>query len=209
MNQYTVKKVNHSFSWNDTAPANIAIINWHTPENNPDYNPKATAKIVHNEDAIIMQLTAEDDFVRNEVFSINGPVCDDSCMEVFIAPPCKPDTYFNLEINAVGIAYLGVGKIRENRIKVDPEIIKKHIIIATETSNLDSEKRGKWQLSVIMKKSIFPIIMGCEFTSGRGTGNFYKCGCRAVRHYLSWNPIQTQYPDFHTPQFFGEVIFED
>ena len=109
----------------------------------------------------------------------------------------------------MGIAYLGVGKIRENRIKVDPEIIKKHIIIATETSNLDSEKRGKWQLSVIMKKSIFPIIMGCEFTSGRGTGNFYKCGCRAVRHYLSWNPIQTQYPDFHTPQFFGEVIFED
>ena len=37
-------------------------------------------------------------------------------------------------------------------------------------------------------------------------GNFYKCGdATEMPHYLSWNPIQTERPDFHRPEFFGEL----
>jgi hypothetical protein len=39
-------------------------------------------------------------------------------------------------------------------------------------------------------------------------GNFYKCGdLTAHPHFLSWNPIDTPKPDFHRPEFFGELIF--
>ena len=40
--------------------------------------------------------------------------------------------------------------------------------------------------------------------------NFYKCGDKQVEpHYLSWNPVLTDNPDFHRPEYFGKVIFED
>ena len=208
MKEYTVKKIDHAFSWNDISAADIATVNWHHPENHPEYDPKASAKLVHDDQNILMQLTAEEDFIRSEVFTFNGAVCDDSCLEVFIAPPAKPDTYFNLEINPAGVVYLGVGQIRENRTKIDPEIIKKYITVMAETFEDDPEKRGKWQLTVIMNKDIFPAIMDVPFCSGEGTGNFYKCGCRVTRHYLSWNPVGTEHPDFHTPAFFGKVVFE-
>ena len=39
--------------------------------------------------------------------------------------------------------------------------------------------------------------------------NFYKCGDGLSRpHFLSWAPIHTEKPNFHTPQFFQKVDFE-
>ena len=36
--------------------------------------------------------------------------------------------------------------------------------------------------------------------------NFYKCGEETAHpHYLSWNPIKTSRPDFHRPEYFGEL----
>jgi hypothetical protein len=38
--------------------------------------------------------------------------------------------------------------------------------------------------------------------------NFYKCGDgTSVPHYLSWNQVITETPDFHRPEFFGEISF--
>ncbi len=39
--------------------------------------------------------------------------------------------------------------------------------------------------------------------------NFYKCGDELPEpHYLSWNPINLEKPNFHTPDFFGDIYFE-
>ena len=39
-------------------------------------------------------------------------------------------------------------------------------------------------------------------------GNFYKCASATSEpHYLSWNPILTDKPDFHRPDFFGDIYF--
>jgi hypothetical protein len=39
-------------------------------------------------------------------------------------------------------------------------------------------------------------------------GNFYKCADETISpHYLSWNPIDAPAPDFHRPEFFGEIHF--
>ena len=39
--------------------------------------------------------------------------------------------------------------------------------------------------------------------------NFYKCGDELqTPHFLSWNPIQIEQPDFHRPDFFGTLEFE-
>lgn len=39
--------------------------------------------------------------------------------------------------------------------------------------------------------------------------NFYKCGDALKKpHFLSWSPINIEKPDFHRPDFFGEITFE-
>ena len=36
--------------------------------------------------------------------------------------------------------------------------------------------------------------------------NFYKCADKTKQpHYLSWQPIPLPQPNFHCPQFFGEI----
>ncbi len=38
--------------------------------------------------------------------------------------------------------------------------------------------------------------------------NFYKCGDKLrTPHFLSWNKIEIEKPDFHRPDFFGELHF--
>jgi len=38
--------------------------------------------------------------------------------------------------------------------------------------------------------------------------NVYKCASGlSVKHYVTWRPIQTPTPDYHRPEFFGEVRF--
>ena len=46
----------------------------------------------------------------------------------------------------------------------------------------------------------------------RNFDGFYKGidlgGWISQWHFLSWRPIRTEKPDFHRPEFFGEVTFE-
>ena len=38
--------------------------------------------------------------------------------------------------------------------------------------------------------------------------NFYKCADRTAHpHFLAWNRVDAPAPDFHRPDFFGELIF--
>ena len=51
-----------------------------------------------------------------------------------------------------------------------------------------------------------------DFTAESGTvlrGNFYKCGnLTANKHYLSWSPTDSDTPNFHMPECFGELVLE-
>jgi hypothetical protein len=45
---------------------------------------------------------------------------------------------------------------------------------------------------------------------GELAANFYKCGDEtANKHYLSWSPIDLRSPDFHRPEYFGVITFEE
>jgi len=56
-----------------------------------------------------------------------------------------------------------------------------------------------------LKTAIFNIFYEKEFVNPQGRlfkANFYKCGDELpLPHYLSWNPIYTETPDFYRPDF--------
>ena len=39
--------------------------------------------------------------------------------------------------------------------------------------------------------------------------NLYKCGDKLCSpHFLSWSKVELEKPNFHSPQFFGELTFD-
>ena len=49
----------------------------------------------------------------------------------------------------------------------------------------------------------------CDHYSGvEARMNLFKCGDELSHpHFLSWQPIRTEKPDFHRPEFFAQVRF--
>ena len=68
---------------------------------------------------------------------------------------------------------------------------------------------ASWQMVMVIPASAFFKHHIGSFTGKTIRANFYKCGDRLKQqHYLSWNPIDLPRPNFHCPEFFGELTFE-
>jgi len=70
------------------------------------------------------------------------------------------------------------------------------------------EQRGvfSWELVVAIPLE----LMGLDPANlpEKILANFHKCADDTnAPHFLSWNPIDTPAPDFHRPEFFGELYF--
>lgn len=73
------------------------------------------------------------------------------------------------------------------------------------------EKIGEctWEVALLIPYKVFfkHAITRLDGMSIRA--NFYKCGDELQKpHFLSWNPIKIEKPDFHRPDFFGLLEFE-
>lgn len=88
----------------------------------------------------------------------------------------------------------------------DMDLIKRSSSLGTKPFE---EKKGnfEWKLTVEIPFSLIGIQIDELPTAIKA--NFYKCGDEtSVPHYLSWSNIMTKEPDFHQPEFFGELIFK-
>ena len=73
------------------------------------------------------------------------------------------------------------------------------------------EKVGEcsWEAALAIPYSAF-FLHDINSLDGRSIrANFYKCGDLLQKpHFLSWNPIPVEKPDFHRPDHFGLVNIE-
>jgi hypothetical protein len=71
----------------------------------------------------------------------------------------------------------------------------------------EMEGMFEWELTVKIPLRIMGI--NPENIPTKIQGNFYKCADGTDSpHYVTWSPVKTEIPDFHRPEFFGELIFE-
>ncbi len=127
----------------------------------------------------------------------NESVCFDSCVEFFFAPlPEKDNRYMNIELSAGGGMLIGLGSGRKERIRPPFELEDFEI----ETEILSDGWRAKFFVPFEFVKSFFGDF------SNEFKGNFYKCGDQtACVHYGTWNLVDVPRPDYHRPEFFGEL----
>ncbi len=186
---------------------NIDYKNW----DEYPYKPDVKFRIAYSTEEIYLQFKVEERYLRAFYTKDEGSSpYKDSCVEFFIIPG-SDSVYYNLELNCIGVGTFAKGSGRRDRTRFDSSVTS----LIRRSSSLGSSgfdtKEGDFKWSIVIAIPIELFNLGSnESLPGRVVkANFYKCGDELpLRHYLSWNPILTESPDFHRPEFFGELSFE-
>lgn len=179
-------------------------VNW--PDRFP-YKPLTSFRIARSSNALFIKYDVYGNVLCAVYSKDMDPVWKDSCVEFF----CKrvdQDGYMNFEFNCIGACYAAVHVTRKEAVQRTPDELKQIGRFPSIGTKAFQELEGmfEWELTV----SIPFALMGLDGNNlpEKILGNFYKCAdATAFQHYLSWNPIKTPDPDFHRPEFFGEVRF--
>lgn len=182
----------------------ISALNW--IEKFP-YKTFCKAKIAWNENGIYLIFHVKEQQTLAQETEIHGTVCNDSCVEFFVSfDNCK--TYYNFEFNAIGSIHACYrAKDLSFKTVLSDEIIRKITILSSfEKFKAINVTDSDWKIKIHIPVE---IINSKHFFEAECFGNFYKCGDKLNEpHYLSWNEIHSEKPNFHLPEFFGKLEFE-
>ena len=179
----------------------------HAPWNAFPYKPQASFAMAYGDSSVYLKFFVEEKHVRAVYSEPNQPVYKDSCVEFFVSFADEPE-YYNFEFNCAGTCLLSFGEQRNNRKMTTADLIKS---IAFQSSIKPTTKKDAnigWELTLVIP---FDAFQYHQITSMKGIkcrANFYKCGDDLPEpHFLAWNMINTEEPDFHRPEFFGTLEF--
>lgn len=185
----------------------IDCVNW---VDGYPYAPKVGFRIAHAGDRILLHYRVEEGSVASMAGHDNGRVWEDSCCE-FFSVPAADGLYYNMECNCTGTLLIGSGAEREGRTLAPEEVLRSVDRWSSLGSRPFKERVGKvrWELALVIPVSAYFRSQVGSLSGQVFKANFYKCGDKLERpHFLSWNPINITKPDFHRPDFFGELRFE-
>lgn len=183
----------------------INILNW--PTEFP-YQPNCKFKIVRSDSALYIYFEIVEKNIKALYENDHEPVWKDSCVEFFCKLPLN-ENYMNFEFNCIGAC---IASSRKGREKDVVQFSKNEMKTIERISSLGNKKFNQkeglfnWNLTVKIPFN----LLGFEQNNlpEHLFGNFYKCADESITpHFLSWNEIKTEHPDFHQPSFFGKLMF--
>ena len=183
----------------------ISNLNW----KEFSYKPEVKFRIAHVNNEIWLKYYVKEKHVKAVETRTNGDVYKDTCVEFFVAPEGK--NYYNFEISCIGTIHLAYGPGRNGRKFVDPDTIAKIERVSTLGDQPFEEKTGNFEWEIMIRIPIEVMSYSDLKSLGglKAMANFYKCGDEtSIPHYVTWNPIKTEEPDYHRPEFFGKIFFE-
>lgn len=185
----------------------IDKINWQLTE----YKPDVYFKIAYCKKEIFLKYFVREEYVKAEKTGVNQDVYEDSCVEFFVSPGQDDGIYYNFEFNSIGAFLAGSGTGRNNSKRTDPAMAGKIRCLPSLGYEPFPERSGyqEWTLTVAIHTDILFRHEIKELSGNEFRANFYKCGdALSIPHYLSWNPVLSEKPDFHRPEYFGIIHFE-
>jgi hypothetical protein len=183
----------------------INVLNW------PDkfaYAPLATFTIAHSGTAIYIDFFVRCNYLRAENTANQSPVSDDSCVEFFVSPTCD-SLYWNFEFNCIGAVNSSHRRERKNKTPLTDEEISRIRRYTSCGTRPFKEMEGMFAWNVIVAIPLDLMDVHYEGNPIEMRANFYKiAAATSAPHYLSWNPIKSEEPDFHRVVDFGRLILE-
>lgn len=164
--------------------------------------PDATAAARYDSNGLFVRLTSHAYPARAVNTEPNSPVWEDSCLEFFFSP--DRIRYVNLEANARGALRASIGTGRHDRM----HLLNLNVPMPTVSANVESDR---WSADFFVPYSLIEALWQRIPKAGDTLFvNFYSCGDKTPHpYYAAWNPVCTPSPDFHRPEFFGELLFDE
>ena len=185
----------------DRVPSHkVACVNWAEYP----YAPEVEFRIAHSDDALVVMFDVEEHHLRGVAMGDNESVWEDSCVEFFVENPAG-EGYFNFEVNCIGTMLAASRVSRNDAMYFGAEQMSQiRCYGSLEHAPIDLRGEGqKWWMVEVIPFS----LLGLEKAPKSLRCNFYKCGDKCDKpHFLSWSPIGKPEPNFHCPEFFGEVV---
>jgi hypothetical protein len=174
-----------------------------------NYVPEVFFSIAHGSNCIFIKYYIAERVVRGACYESNGPVYEDSCVEFFVALN-RESQYYNFEFNVLGTCKLNYGENRFNRKVIPDEIVEKirYSVSIQNQKGEDGKRAIHWDITLIIPLEAFAEHELSSIAGQQCAANFHKCGDQLPQpHFLCWNKIESNKPDFHLRQFFGELTF--
>lgn len=183
----------------------ISQVNW------PNDFPKllsVSVQVAHDNEKIYLYYQIEGEELRAVNTKDFMPVWEDSCVEFFMQRKGEK-TYRNFEFNSHGVLVASQRESKDAAAELSEEIMSSIERFATIKHRYKSNRQlSDWTLFAEIPKEAMGFAEDEELSQQLIGANFYKCGDETKEpHFISWNPIDTPSPNFHVPQFFGELIF--
>ena len=184
----------------------IGVVNWREFP----YCPRVWFRIAYTGSAILLHYKVTEESVAAVADRDNGNVWEDSCVE-FFSSPTDDGTYYNMECNCTGTLLVGTGSSRNGR-KPAPQTVLDNVQRWASLGRVSFEEcigECTWEVVLIIPTATYFKHQVKSLSGKTMRANFYKCGDKLqTPHFLSWNPIAVESPDFHRPEFFGTLRFE-
>ncbi len=184
----------------------IDKVNW--PNEFPKTLP-VSVHIAHDNQKIYLYYQVEGEELRAVNTKDFMSVWEDSCVEFFMQRKGEK-TYRNFEFNVHGVLLASKHETRNSSEKFSEELMSSIKRFTTIRHIYKSNRQlSDWTLYVEIPKNAIGFSQDEKLSQQTIGANFYKCGDETNEpHFISWNPIDLPKPDFHVPQFFGELMFE-
>lgn len=196
---YRIRRVSEGFDWSDIACAPIDVYCWCY-----DYHPRAFAQVVLLENQQLrVKMTCYEKNPKADYRQDGEDVYKDSCLE-FFASFSSDDLYINCEMNAAGASLMSLGRFDGERRPLSEVLGHMPQVLAEVLPEC-------WSVELRLDvEDIAKMFPGVRLAPGFCfTGNFFKCGDETeFEHYGMWCRSIAVIPQFHRPQYFGELIIE-
>lgn len=196
----------------------IDKVNW--PDAFP-YCPETSVEIDNNHEFLFLKYAVKGEQLRAATIDDQGPVWEDSCVEFFCQVPGDRH-YMNFETNCVGAMVASRRLGRDEDVQpLSPDEMALIERKCTFPRQPIAEKDGLFEWTVELKIPLKLIYQNpqpqnaSDFSTKELSfpqtlrANFYKCADKTKKpHFVSWQPINLPSPNFHCPEFFGEIVLK-
>lgn len=182
----------------------IEVINWEEYS----YKPIVAFDIARTDKNLYIRYFVKGNSLKALYDKDSSPVYTDSCVEFFMQKVGEKG-YINFEFNCIGTCDASRRESRSVSESITPEEYQSIRRYSSLEKKPFTEKLGihAWELVVCIPFT----VMGLDPDNlpEKIMGNFYKCADDTeFPHFVSWSPIGTPQPDFHCPQYFGEIYLK-
>ena len=197
---YTIARVDGAPNWDEIDQLDIDDAEW-----GDSFGISAHAKLCYDDQALYVRMWADEKDIR-ATYTPDDPDAkcyEDSCLEFFLAPVEGDARYMNFEVNPNCAVCNEIGAQKADRERLHPTAD----MLDARSSRIDGGWEVSYRIPFDYLQSFYP-----DFAPEPGAqmrGNFYKCGnLTANKHYLVWNHVDSDTPNFHVPESFGTLVLE-